>query len=149
LASTDGNDHGHHHSATGTVTFYSGTTSLGTGTLSSGVATLTTTSLTNTTTADITYSLTAAYGGDSTYEASTSDALSITVTPLGTTANQTSLSISPSAPTTADDVTLTATVSAAAATGTVTFYDGNLYHRLRFERWVAHVEGLVWRRRHL
>jgi hypothetical protein len=111
-------------SATGTVTFYSGTTSLGTGTLSSGVATLTTTSLTNTTTADITYSLTAAYGGDSTYEASTSDALSITVTPLGTTANQTSLSISPSAPTTADDVTLTATVSAAAATGTVTFYDG-------------------------
>jgi len=113
-------------SATGTVTFYNNSTQIGTAqTLnSSGVATLTTTSLTNTGTANKTDSLTAKYGGDSTYEASTSDALSITVTPLGTTSDKTTLSISPSAPTTADDVTLTATVSAPAATGTVTFYDG-------------------------
>jgi hypothetical protein len=62
-------------SATGTVTFYQGSTVLGTGTLSAGTATTTTTF----TTAGI-YSLTAAYGGNSTYAASTSSPVSYTVT---------------------------------------------------------------------
>ncbi len=67
-------------SATGNVTFYSGSTSLGTGTLSAGVATLTTSFSTAGT-----YSLTATYGGDSTYAASTSSALSMTVASSGST----------------------------------------------------------------
>jgi protocatechuate 3,4-dioxygenase beta subunit len=61
--------------ATGTVTFYNGTTSLGTATLSSGTATLTTAFITSGT-----ESLTAAYGGSATYAASTSAAVTVTVT---------------------------------------------------------------------
>jgi protocatechuate 3,4-dioxygenase beta subunit len=61
--------------ATGTVTFYNGTTSLGSATLSSGVATLTTLFSTAGT-----ESLTATYAGSSTYAASTSAAVSLTVT---------------------------------------------------------------------
>src|SRR5882757_4766222 len=61
--------------ATGTVTFYDGTTSLGTGTLTSGAASL---AATFSTTGS--HSLTAAYAGDTTYAASTSAAVSLTVT---------------------------------------------------------------------
>lgn len=61
--------------ATGTVTFYAGSTTLGTGTLSSGTATFTATF-----SAAGTESLTATYGGNSTYAASTSSAVSVTVT---------------------------------------------------------------------
>jgi hypothetical protein len=61
--------------ATGTVTFYDGTTSLGTGTLTSGAASLATTFSTTGS-----HSLTAAYAGDTTYAASTSAAVSLTVT---------------------------------------------------------------------
>lgn len=61
--------------ATGTVTFYDGSTSLGSSTLSSGTATL---SVSFSTTG--THSLTAVYGGDTTYASSTSSAVSITVT---------------------------------------------------------------------
>ncbi|MGD0832779.1 MAG: Ig-like domain repeat protein [Terracidiphilus sp.] len=60
--------------ATGTVTFYSGTTSLGTGTLSAGKATLATSFATAGTD-----SITAVYAGSTTYAASTSSAISITV----------------------------------------------------------------------
>jgi len=61
--------------ATGTVTFYAGTTTLGTGTLASGTA-----SFTATFTTPGAESLTATYGGDATYAASTSSAISLTVT---------------------------------------------------------------------
>lgn len=61
--------------ATGTVTFYAGTATLGTGTLSSGTA-----SFTATFTTPGAESLTATYGGDATYAASTSSAVSVTVT---------------------------------------------------------------------
>jgi protocatechuate 3,4-dioxygenase beta subunit len=61
--------------ATGTVTFYDGTTSLGTGTLASGAASLATSFSTTGT-----HSLTATYAGDTTYAASTSSAVSLTVT---------------------------------------------------------------------
>ena len=64
--------------ATGTVTFYSGTTSLGTGTLASGKATLTTSFATAGT-----YSLTAVYAGSTTYATSTSTAVSVTVGSTG------------------------------------------------------------------
>ena len=69
--------------ATGTVTFFSGTTSLGTGTLSSGVATLTTSFATAGTD-----SLTATYGGSTTFATSTSSAVSITVGTVGYTTFQ-------------------------------------------------------------
>ena len=59
---------------TGTVAFYDRATELGTGTLSGGVATFTTSAL------DVaTHSITAQYGGDANFAASTSSALSQTV----------------------------------------------------------------------
>jgi len=102
--------------ATGTVTFMSGTTSLGTGTLSSGVATLTTSFATAGT-----YSLTAVYGGSTTFANSTSSAVSVLVSTT-TTAN--TLTASTTTPAAGASVTLTATVSPSAATGTVTFMSG-------------------------
>jgi len=72
--------------ATGTVTFYNGTTSLGSGTLSSGVATLSTSFSTAGTD-----SITATYGGDSNYAASTSSAISLTVTSSGSTSTTISM----------------------------------------------------------
>ncbi len=60
--------------ATGTVTFYNDSTSIGTGTLSDGTATLSTTF----TTAGA-QSLTATYGGSSTYASSTSSTVAVTV----------------------------------------------------------------------
>lgn len=60
--------------ATGSVTFYSGSTALGTATLASGMATLTTAF-----TATGTQSLTAVYAGNTTYASSTSAAITITV----------------------------------------------------------------------
>jgi protocatechuate 3,4-dioxygenase beta subunit len=61
--------------ATGTVTFYDGTTALGSGTLTSGVATLATTF-----SATGAQALTATYTGATAYAASTSASLSVTVT---------------------------------------------------------------------
>lgn len=110
--------------ATGTVTFYNGSTSLGTGTLSSGTATLTTSF-----SSAGTYTLTATYGGSSTYATSTSSSVSVTVTSSSSTSSGTSSTTSlAAAPTTAYPgslVVLTATVSPSAATGTVTFYEGS------------------------
>ena len=60
--------------ATGTVTFKDGATTLGTGTLSSGTATYATAAL-----SAGSHSLTAEYAGDSTYDVSTSSALTQTV----------------------------------------------------------------------
>jgi len=64
---------------TGSVTFLDGTTSLGTGTLSGGKATLQTSSL-----AAGVHSITIAYGGDSSFNASASTAYSQTVDNPGT-----------------------------------------------------------------
>lgn len=106
--------------ATGTVTFYSGTTVLGSATLSSGTATLTTSFSTAQTA-----SITAVYSGDSNYSGSTSSALTITITTqVGTTATSTALSVSTTATTVGSSVILTAQVTPSAATGTVTFYNG-------------------------
>ena len=63
--------------ATGTVTFYVGTTSLGTATLSAGVATLNTTALTT----PGAQNLTAQYGGDGNWRRSISAPVGVSVTP--------------------------------------------------------------------
>ncbi len=105
--------------ATGTVTFYDGTTALGTGTLSAGTATLATSFSTAGT-----HSITAAYGGSTTDATSTSSAVSIAVTTGSLTATTTTLSSSTTTPTAGASFTLTASV-APSATGTVTFYNGS------------------------
>ncbi len=101
---------------TGTVTFKDGTTTLGTGTLANGVATYSTATL-----SVATHAVTAAYGGDTHYMASTSTALNQVVNQIPVTATVTS-SANPA--TLGQPVTLTTTVSPSAATGSVTFYDG-------------------------
>jgi hypothetical protein len=103
-------------SATGTVIFYSGSTSLGSATVSSGVATLSPTFSTAGT-----LSITADYSGDTTYESSVSSAVSLTVTAALT---NTITTLTATNPTSAGSVTFTAAVTPAAATGTVTFYNG-------------------------
>lgn len=110
--------------ATGTVTFYNGTTSLGTGTLSSGTATLTTSF-----SSAGTYTLTATYGGSSSYASSTSTAISVGVTtPSSSSGTPTSTSLSTASNTAYPYslVALTATITANgnavnSTSGTVTF----------------------------
>ena len=105
--------------ATGTVEFYDGSTELGTATVSSGKATYTTSALTQGT-----HSLTAEYQGDSTYQDSTSDALTVVIS--GTlTSTTTTVAASASSVTAGTSVMFTATVSSSAATGTVNFYDAS------------------------
>jgi len=105
---------------TGTVDFYNGTTLLGSGPLNSkGVAAFTTSAL-----AVGTYSLTAAYQGDTNDGASTSTpALSFSVVQATTTVKLTG---SPTTVAVTMPVTLTATVTGNGGTpaGTVTFMDG-------------------------
>ncbi len=105
--------------ATGTVTFYDGSTSIGTGTLSSGAASLATSTLSTGS-----HSITASYGGSSSYTSSTSSAVTVTITAASTTSTTTTLAASATSPTYGTSVTFTATVSPSAATGSVTFYDG-------------------------
>ena len=91
---------------TGTVTFLDGTTALGTGTLNSdGVATFTTSTLTVGT-----HSIAAAYGGDSNFTASTSAAVTETVTPAAATATTTALVSSAASASSGALVTFTATI---------------------------------------
>ncbi|MGP8270642.1 MAG: beta strand repeat-containing protein [Terracidiphilus sp.] len=102
--------------ATGTVTFYDGTTSLGTGTLS--VLTPDTATYTTTTLALGTHSITASYGGDSTYAESTSSAVTVNVT--GATPSTTTIQPLASNPIAGDSATLIATVAPTTGTGTPT-----------------------------
>jgi hypothetical protein len=94
---------------TGTVTFYDGTTSLGAGTLSSGIATYSASSL-----AVGTHSLTAAYGGDSSNAASTSSAVTITITAIAT---DFSIALSPTSGTASQGSTATSTITITPAGG--------------------------------
>jgi hypothetical protein len=102
--------------ATGSVTFTDGTTNLGTVTINGGTASLTTSAL-----LAGSHSITAAYGGDSNDNGSTSPALTQTVNKAASSVTVTS-SLNPS--TYGASVTFTATVTGTGATGTVTFYDG-------------------------
>ncbi len=103
-----------------TVTFYDGKTNLGTAsTASDGDATLTLPSL-----AGGNHSLSAAFAGDTTFKASTSQAASLTVDPATT---QSVLAIGGLPAAYGQSVTLTATVTSGAGTpdGTVQFIDGS------------------------
>jgi cyclophilin family peptidyl-prolyl cis-trans isomerase len=107
---------------TGTVTFEDGGTTLGTGTLDgTGTATFSTPGL------DAgTHSITAVYGGDGNFAASTSAALTQTVTGTAATATALTSSVNPSA--FGQAVTFTGTVTPTSGsgtpTGTVIFEDG-------------------------
>jgi hypothetical protein len=102
---------------TGTVTFYNGSAAIGTANVNAGAATLNTTFATAGSTA-----LKAVFGGNSSWETSTSNQVSLFVT--GDTASTVGLQVSPSSLIIGYSANLVATVSPAAATGTVDFYDG-------------------------
>ena len=101
--------------ATGTVTFYDGTTPLATEPVSGGVATLTTTSL-----ASGTHSLSAVYSGDANFITSTSNTVTETIGGIVTP----TLTVAPPNPVLGQAVTLSVSLSPGSATGAVTFYDG-------------------------
>ena len=105
--------------ATGIVIFKDGATTLGTGPLSSGVATYAATF-----SAPGSHTLTAVYDGDSSDAASTSPPLTQTVNSTGPP-NSTTMLVPSANPTVAgNSLTLTATVTGNAPTGTVQFSDG-------------------------
>lgn len=106
---------------TGSVQFFSGSTSLGNGTLSNGIATLSTTALITGSN-----SLTVVYSGDGTYSTSTSTAITQNVAQASTS---TSLTTAPNPSASGAGVTLTATVAAVSPgagspTGNVQFFAG-------------------------
>lgn len=108
---------------TGTVIFKDGATTIGTVTLNgSGQAALVTNSLSSGT-----HSITAVYGGDATFAASTSPAIVFQVNPGGSagTATATTLATSANPSVSGQPVTFTAAVAASVGspTGTVTFKD--------------------------
>jgi hypothetical protein len=107
----------------GTVTFLDGATSLGTGPVGAGgVATFTTTSLTA-----ASHSITAQYGGDANFAASTSAVLTQVVNAATKAATSTALTAAPNPSTNGQSVTFTATTTSTTAgtiTGTTTFLDG-------------------------
>lgn len=100
--------------ATGTVTFSDGTTTLGTGVLNAGVATFSTNSL-----APGTHSIKAAYGGDANDAASTSSAVSVTIAAatLQISANPSTLNIAQGS----SGSTVITVTPVGAYSGTVTF----------------------------
>ncbi len=107
-------------SATGTVTFYDGTTTLGTVNLSGNIA-----SLSGITLAAGSHAITATYSGDNNFLGSTSAPLTEIVNPAttATTLISTGNPVAPNQP-----VTYTATITSqygGATTGTVSFKDGN------------------------
>jgi hypothetical protein len=104
--------------ATGSVSFYDGSTLLGSGTLSSGSASLTIASL-----SVGSHSIKAVYSGDGNYNGSTSNIVSQVVNKANTI---TTLSCSPNPSNYGQLVTCIATVSPSTATGTASFYDGSI-----------------------
>jgi hypothetical protein len=108
--------------ATGSVTFFNGTTQIGSVPISNATASLTTSAL-----PAGTDSITATYSGSQYYAASTSNAVAISVdlTPVSTS---TTLAVSASQANEGAPITLTATVAAASgsATGTVNFVNGSM-----------------------
>jgi lysophospholipase L1-like esterase len=103
--------------ATGTVTFLDGSTTIATCTLSSGTCSPGVSSL-----SVGSHSLSAVYGGDGTYLASTSNTVTQTVNQVTTT---TALASGTNPSTYSNSITLTGTVSPTTATGTLTFKDGS------------------------
>ena len=107
---------------TGVVVFWDGGTELGNFALNGGHASLSTSAL-----SVGTHSITAVYGGDSTFSGSTSSVLSQTVTGNAGGATSTSISSSPNPANSGQAVTFTATVTSSGSgnlSGSVTFEDG-------------------------
>ena len=102
--------------ASGTVQFLDGATALGTVTLTSGSATLSVSTLTAGS-----HTITAVYSGDAGDAGSTSAAAGVAVSKANTTA---ALSSSANPSTNGQAVVLSATITPAAATGSVQFLDG-------------------------
>jgi hypothetical protein len=105
-------------SATGTITFLDGATSIGSGTVSGGIATFTTTSL-----AAGTHNITASYSGDANYSAAVSALLPEAITKASATVNMTS-SFNPSTYGQSVTFTFTATGVLGTPSGTVAISDG-------------------------
>ena len=106
----------------GSVDFKDGATTIGTGTLNgSGVATFVTSSLTVGS-----HSITAVYGGNASYNTSTSGTVTQVVNPASLANSTTTLTSSLNPSTSGNSVTFTATVTGGSGTptGTVTFKDG-------------------------
>jgi hypothetical protein len=106
-------------SATGTITFKDGATTIGSVTLGHGSGALTVSNL-----SVATHSLTAIYGGNTNFLTSTSNTVSQVVNQAAATTTTTALVSSTNPTTFGDSTTLTATVTPSSATGTVTFRDG-------------------------
>jgi hypothetical protein len=107
----------------GNVTFFDGATQLGSAmALSGGMASLSSSALSKGT-----HSVTAKYGGDATFAASTSTAVSQVVNAAALAATTTALASSANPSTVGANVTFTATATSTTAgtlTGTVSFFDG-------------------------
>jgi O-glycosyl hydrolase len=108
--------------ATGSVAFLDGTTTLGTVSLVNGVASYTTSTLAPATT----HTLTASYAGVTGLLPSTSAAVAEVISPVGPAASTTVLAVSPNPAAAGANVTLNATVTSATGTptGNVAFVDG-------------------------
>ncbi|MFZ1085118.1 MAG: Ig-like domain-containing protein [Terracidiphilus sp.] len=104
--------------ATGTVTFYNGGANIGSAAVTDGSASLTTSFA-----AGGLAKLHAVYSGDYTYLSSTSNSLSMNIS--GPLVTMTTLQASASSVAIGESITLTANLSPATATGTVTFYSGS------------------------
>jgi uncharacterized protein (TIGR03437 family) len=103
--------------ATGTVTFKDGSSVVGTGTLNNGAAVLVLSAPSNGS-----HAFTAVYGGDKYHDSTTSATVNLTtITPPAVI----TLTVSPNPSTGGQAITLSATVTPAATTGTVTFKDGS------------------------
>lgn len=105
-------------SATGTVTFYNGSTNIGSAAVNGGAASLTTSFAAGGTT-----TLHAVYSGDYNYLSSTSNSLAMNVS--GPQVTTTNLSASTSTTAIGSSVALTAKLTPATVTGAVTFYSGS------------------------
>jgi hypothetical protein len=108
--------------ATGTVVFYDGTQTLGTARVAAGTATWVNRFLVSGS-----QSLTAVYSGDITYPSNTSSPVAVSVGLPGSTATETTLTLSEYVGYLGDTVTLTAIVNPPAATGQVDFYDNGVF----------------------
>jgi hypothetical protein len=106
-------------STTGSVSFYNGSTVIGTASVNAGVATLNTTFA-----ASGTVALKAVFAGNSSWETSTSNSVSLFVT--GNTADTVVLQSNPSSLIIGYTATLTASITPSAATGMVSFYSGSV-----------------------
>jgi hypothetical protein len=110
--------------ATGTVTFYNGSSAIGTATISQGL-TIGTADLGTAFSSVGPQTITASYSGDNFYTSSKSNSITIGVYSSNLASTSLALQASTTTPQYQTSVTLTATVSPSAATGTVTFYNGS------------------------